>query len=169
MNLSELTFESERLTLKSLALQDSHFIFKLLNTEGWLKFIGNRNINNIDDAENYIKKIIANENVNYWVATRKEDNIQTGVITLVKRDYLDNFDIGFAFLPAYSKLGYAFEASAIVLNTLLKTAEFKIILGITLPENISSIRLLERLGMTLIGETTNDNETLLLYQLSSQL
>ena len=54
---------TERLLIKPLALTDDDFIFELVNTEGWIRFIGNRNIPSQDEARAYIQKVLENENV----------------------------------------------------------------------------------------------------------
>src|ERR1044072_2576440 len=103
----DFVINTERLLLQPLSLQDDQFIFELVNTEGWLKFIGNRNINALTDAQIYIRKILSSENIAYLVVSLKKVGDKIGVITFIKREYLEHHDIGFAFLPAFSKNGYA--------------------------------------------------------------
>ena len=162
----QLTYVTERLSLKKLALNDADFIFKLVNTAGWIKFIGDRNVKNKADAEQYIQKIMSNADVSYWIVTLQQTNTAIGVVTLIKRNYLDNSDIGFAFLPAYAKQGYAFEATLEVLTDLLKPAEHTTLLATTLPDNLSSIQLLKKLGFIFEKEITNDADTLQLFSIT---
>jgi ribosomal-protein-alanine N-acetyltransferase len=161
------TFTTPRLLLSPLALTHDEFIATLVNTPGWLRFIGDRNIHSAEDAYGYINKITQNPNYQYWVAELKEERIPIGVITFITRDYLEFPDIGFAFLPAYSKMGYAFEATSVVLNYLSAETSFKQLLGITIPGNVDSISLLIRLGFELKSESEVDGEKLLVYGLGS--
>ncbi len=46
MNKAIYNQKTNRLTLRKLEEKDCSFILELLNTEGWLKFIGNRNVHN---------------------------------------------------------------------------------------------------------------------------
>ncbi len=62
-----LFLTTSRLVIEPLTLNDNDFIFKLVNTEGWLKFIGDRNIKSTDEAADYIRKILASKNIFYWV------------------------------------------------------------------------------------------------------
>ncbi len=110
--LSPIT--SERLLIRQLNIHDDKFIFELVNTEGWLKFIGNKHIGLPDGAKAYIQKILANENIFYWVVQSRIHEENMGLITFIKRDYLEHHDIGFAFLPRFSKNGYAYEATMAV-------------------------------------------------------
>jgi len=157
--------ETARLRLSSLAHGDSGFILELLNSPGWLAFIGDRNIRTKEDAEAYIAKIEANANTRYWVVRLKEQDSPVGIVTLIQRDYLEQPDIGFAFLPAHSKNGYAFEAAATVLENIMSSGLYPEILATTVKENHQSIRLLEKSGLSFKREITNDNEVLLLYSI----
>lgn len=155
--------ESDRLYLRPINTADYIFIKTLVNTEGWIKFIGDRKIHTDDDAKNYVRKIIDNRSVIYWVVTFKNTNIPIGVITLIKRDALEFHDLGFAFLPEFTKNGYAFEASGLILDELKSTLSYPNILAITIPENSKSIALLEKLGFIFNEETIIEDESLLVY------
>jgi RimJ/RimL family protein N-acetyltransferase len=156
-------YTTGRLVLNELDLTDVDFIFELVNTAEWKKFIGERNINNKEDAVAYTQKIIDNVNVTYWVVKLKEHSLPIGVITLIKREYLQHRDIGFAFLPAHGKKGYAAEAAGIVLNDLVNENDCETVLATTIEENSNSIQLLEKLGLSFSEKITHDGETLLLY------
>ena len=47
--------ETERLLLRNIEVTDAPFFFELFNSEGWLKYIGDRNIKTVADAEQQIK------------------------------------------------------------------------------------------------------------------
>ncbi len=157
------TYKTERLFLNKLSSQDVDLIFELLNTAGWKKFIGDRNINSPEDAVNYIQKINSAPGITYWAVTLQEQQIPLGLVTLIKRDYLEHNDIGFAFLPQHAKQGYAFEAASAVLHELLHSGEHATILATTLTNNVSSIQLLTKLGLVFEKEISVGNEKLQLY------
>jgi ribosomal-protein-alanine N-acetyltransferase len=138
---------TERLFLNALATEDHDFIQELVNTEGWLRFIGDRNIHSREDAIAYIDKINGTQNLYYRVVHLKETGTPVGIITFIKRSYLDHFDIGFAFLPQYSGKGYAYEAAKEVLSVVNLQPAHSIVLAITMPANINSIKLLNKLGL----------------------
>lgn len=154
---------TERLFITSLNATHSEFIIELLNSAGWLKFIGERNIRTSADAENYINKINNAENLTYWVAELKETNTPIGIVTLIKRDYLDNHDIGFAFLPQYAKQGFALEATKTVLKEVMQKQQFERMLATTIPENVSSINLLQKLGLQFQEEIEPDGAKLQVF------
>ena len=161
-------YKTERLLLNNLSAADAAFIFELVNTAGWIKFIGDRNVHSNEDADRYIQKILANPDVSYLVVTLQENQTAVGIVTLIKRNYLEHPDIGFAFLPAYAKQGYAFEATKAVLNDLLNSELQKTILATTLKENDSSIQLLKKLGFTFSNIINNGNDVLQLFTITKE-
>lgn len=65
---------TERLILHELHDNDHEFIFKLVNSPGWLEFIGDRNIRTLEDAAVYVNNIINNSQVKYWTVKQKKDD-----------------------------------------------------------------------------------------------
>lgn len=154
---------TKRLFLDALAIEDHDFIHELVNSEGWLRFIGDRNIHSSEDAIAYIKKINSTPNLYYRVVRLKETNTPVGIITFIKRSYLDHFDIGFAFLPEYSGKGYAYEAAKEVLSVVGLQPDHSIVLATTMPANVNSIKLLTRLGLRFEKEIEVSNDKLHVY------
>src|SRR5690606_36301856 len=103
--------ETERLLIRPIKITDTHFMLDLLNSEGWFRYIGDRNVNSIKDAENYIQNILSNEKFFYSVFELKETKLSVGIITLLYRENQQFSDIGCAMLPEFDKGGYAFEAT----------------------------------------------------------
>jgi RimJ/RimL family protein N-acetyltransferase len=163
MNIHSL--KTDRLLLEPLTTAYNNFIFELVNTDGWIKFIGNRNVNSAVDATAYIEKIINNPALVYWVIKLKENGTPIGIITLIKRDYLEHHDIGFALLPDFEKQGYAYEACKKVLDALSEGSLHTQILAITLRDNSNSITLLGKLGLRFEKEIVEQEELLLQYVL----
>ncbi len=160
------TLSTDRLILHGLSLDHAEFIQELVNTEGWISFIGERNVRTKEAAEKYIQKILDSKNVQHWIVKLKEEKALIGIITFIKRDYLQYHDIGFAFLPGYSNKGYAFEAANEVLNMLLENPVHSTIHATTVKENIRSIALLEKLGLKFEKEINVVENTLLSYTIN---
>jgi len=152
---------TDRLFIRQLSETDAGFIFELLNTERWIRYIGNRHIHSEADALAYIRKINENPAIIYYTVTLRETNAPVGLVTLIQRDYLDFRDIGFAFLPACSGKGYAYEAAKTVLEN--QTGNAETLLAVTLPDNTASIRLIEKLGLRFERVIERDKESLYLY------
>ncbi|WP_228853054.1 GNAT family N-acetyltransferase [Aegicerativicinus sediminis] len=157
--------ETERLRIRPINLMDAEFIINLVNSKGWLKFIGDRKVFNINDAENYIKKILDNPNYYYSVFELKDSGQAIGIVTFLNRENQDFPDIGFALLPEFEKNGYTTEASKAYLDEIIKSKAYKNIIAITLPNNYKSIGLLKKLGLKHEYDFEGDNETLSLFSL----
>lgn len=159
----EASLTSVRLSLNLLQLEDAAFIFELVNTPAWIRFIGDRNVSSKTKAEAFVQSVIDNPNVDYWVVRSAPNSAPVGIVSLVKRDYLDFHDVGFAFLPEHTKKGFAYEASCILLRQLAKEDLSPTILATTVKDNSSSIALLEKLGFHFDKQIENDGEELFLY------
>ena len=156
-------FYTERLALLPLMVDDASFIFQLVNTQGWIQFIGDRNILNVDLSKIYIQQLLDNVNINYWVVHLKKEKIPVGVVTMIKKDYLPFHDIGFAFLEKYQGKGYAFEATERIISYAMNELKMENIAAVTNLENIRSIQLLEKLGLHFHDIIENNGENLNLY------
>jgi len=154
---------TDRLTLEIIKADDYDFILSIVNSKGWIENIGDRNIHSKDEAIEYINKILRTENFNYWVVRTKKVNTPIGIISLIKRSYLDHFDIGFAFLPQFTNYGYAYEAAKAVLKMVSRLPAFQIVLATTLFSNKSSIKLLTKLGFRYEKENETENQKMHIY------
>lgn len=160
---------TDRLVLEPLSENEAHFILELLNTEGWIKYIGNRNIGSEMDARAYIDPINNTAGIDYWVAKQKADRNPIGLVTLMQRDYLEFKDIGFAFLPDFTGKGYAYEATREVLMDLMANGRINVILAITQRENVASVRLIKRLGLKFERTVSWDDRELDVYRASKKM
>lgn len=143
--------ETKRLTLRQMTLEDAPFILRLVNEPSWLRFIGDKNVHNLDDARRYIQTgpldMYAKLGFGMFLVQLTSSGDPIGACGLLKRDTLPDPDIGYAFLPEFWGQGYAFEAAAAVLSYGHKNHGLNRIMAITSPDNVSSVRVLERCGM----------------------
>lgn len=164
-------YETERLILKPTTEQDAQFVFELLNMPKWIQNIGDRNINTVEDAKEYIvqKMLPQYKKLGFgnYTIIRKSDGIKMGSCGLYDRKGLEGVDIGFAFLPNFEGKGYAFESANKIIEIGIHQFGLTQISAITSKENKASQRLLGKLGLRYKGLITlpNDNEELILYQI----
>jgi len=162
-------FETERLLIKPTSVRDAEFIYQLMNTPKFIKYVGDRKIKSIEEAENYIQlKMLPQLNdlgYSNYSLIRKSDDSKIGTCGLYDRDGMDGIDIGFALLPEYGGLGYAYESANRLKKAAFEEFEIEEIKAITSKENISSQRLLEKLGLEMTGtiKLPNEDDELLLY------
>jgi len=143
--------ETERLRLREFTMDDTSFIIELLNSPGWLKYIGERNVKTPTQASAYLEngpvKSYRENGFGLWLVERKEDKSSIGMCGLLRREQLEYPDIGFAFLPEFTDKGYAFEAASSTLKHARVKLNLACICAIVMPENNTSIKLLEKIGM----------------------
>ena len=158
--------QTQRLILRRLTLEDGPFIHRLVNDPDWLRFIGDRGVRTPADAEAYLRngplKMYETYGFGLYAAERSSDGMAMGLAGLVKRDSLPDFDLGFAFLPAYRGNGYAREAALAVLAEAREAFGLKRILAITSLDNTRSMQLLESIGFRferVIRQTPQDPGT----------
>jgi [ribosomal protein S5]-alanine N-acetyltransferase len=162
--------ETRRLMLNEFTLEDAEFIIQLLNSPGWIKFIGDRNVKTKQDAMNYLQtgplKSYIDHGFGLYRVALKNTNQPIGMCGLLKRETLQFPDIGFAFLPEYGGYGYATEATTGVLKFARQVLNLSSVLAITLPDNAKSINLLSTLDFTFVEELSMpaNGDTLHLYR-----
>jgi len=143
---------TERLILRQFELSDSEFIVELLNEPSFIQNIGDRNVRTLADAEKYLENgamvSYAKNGFGLLAVTLTETGETLGMCGLIKRDALEDVDIGYAFLPKFWSQGYAIEAAQGVMKFSKEVLGLKRIVAIVDPANAGSIRVLEKLGMT---------------------
>jgi [ribosomal protein S5]-alanine N-acetyltransferase len=142
--------ETARLELRWLTIDDAPFVIELVNDPEWLRFIGDRGVHDLDSAHAYMVKgplaLYAKWGYGLYVVERKDDGAPIGLCGLVRREGLDDADLGFALLPRFRAQGYAAEAAVAVLAHARQQLGLERIVAITSPGNAESIRLLEHVG-----------------------
>jgi len=153
--MSTVVFETERLRLRHVDAQDAAFVLELVNEPSWLRFIGDRAVHSLDDALAFIdngpRKMYARHGFGLFAVERRADTVVMGLCGLIRRDTLPDVDIGFAFLPRFWGQGYAREAAAATLKYARDVQDLDRVVAITKPDNTSSGKLLERIGLRLEG------------------
>lgn len=161
--------DTERLRIRAFTFDDAAFVVAILNDPDWLRFIGDRNVRNLQDARRQIEeKYLASyerHGTGLMVVTLKSTGAAISMCGLIKRDGLDDVDIGFAFLPACRGQGYAHEAAQATLAYGRERFKLKRVVAITLPENTSSISLIEKIGLKFKSPVrmADDEDTLTFY------
>jgi ribosomal-protein-alanine N-acetyltransferase len=150
--------ETPRLVLRRLTRADAPFMLDLLNQPSFIENIGDRGARTLEQAATYIENgpiaSYARHGFGLYLVVVKEGGKAAGICGLVKRDGLDDVDLGFAFLPGDWGKGYAAESALAVKSV-----------AITSPNNWSSIRVLEKLGFSFekMVRLTPRNEELKLF------
>jgi RimJ/RimL family protein N-acetyltransferase len=167
--MKKYILKTERLRLREFNLHDSEFIIELFNSPGWLKFIGDRKVKTIAQAQYYLEhgpiKSYRENGYGLYLVVKKDDDKSIGMCGILNRDTLDHPDIGFAFLPNYNGKGYALEIANATMIYAKEKLSIPRITAITLPQNYKSIKLLEKMGLKYHKRFVfpNSKEELLLF------
>lgn len=146
-----IILETERLVLRRFTLEDAPLILHLLNEPLFLRFIGDKNVRTPDDARLYLTNgplaSYAKHSFGLFHVSRKADGTPIGMCGLLKRDTLEDVDVGFAYLPQFAGQGYATEAAQATLDYGHRVLGLKRIVAITAPDNQASMNVLQKIGL----------------------
>lgn len=154
--------ETDRLLIRPTNVDDAAFILELLNTPKWISFIGDRNLQTVEDAQNYIKDRMLPQLEKLGFSNNsvilKDGNKKIGVCGLYCRgNSLDELELGFALLPEFEQKGLGNESTARLIEfgfTNLPTQRIK---AITNFYNLDSQKLLQKLGFSFVRDEIEDN------------
>ncbi|HGP3675164.1 MULTISPECIES: GNAT family N-acetyltransferase [Bacillus cereus group] len=162
-----IVLETERLILRWLDIKDAPFILELVNDPAWIQFIGNKGVRTLEDATNYIVNgpidMYNKLGFGLYLVERKEDLTPLGMCGLIKRDSLEDVDIGFAFLEEFRSKGYGYESASAVIDYGVQNLGLKRIVAITTIDNIHSGKLLEKVGLQFEEIISDSGEDLKLF------
>jgi RimJ/RimL family protein N-acetyltransferase len=161
--------ETKRLILRWLSTDDAAFIFRLVNEPSWLKYIGDKGVRTLQDATNYIRngpvKMYGRLGHGLYMVELRDGREPLGICGLIKREALEDVDLGFAFLPNFWGNGYAYEAAAAAMSYGKNVLGLSRIVAIVSQDNHPSGKLLEKLGFRFerVVALNADEEELKLY------
>jgi [ribosomal protein S5]-alanine N-acetyltransferase len=142
--------ETERLSLRWLTIDDTRFILKLVNEPAWKLHIGDYGIRTLDDAGRYISRgptaMYARRGFGLYLVGLKATGAPIGICGLIKRESLEDVDLGFALLQEFWGKGYALESASAVVDYGRRTFQLSRMVAVSSKANHASNKLLEKLG-----------------------
>lgn len=164
-----------RLVLRKIEESDAEVILFLRTDETVNKYIqrpASRQIKNISDALNHIRKLHNNteENRSFaWGMTLKNSPDIMGTICLwnFSKDH-KKAEVGYDLNPKFQRKGYMSEALKTILHFGFKELDLNLIEAFTHYQNTSSIKLLEKHGFKLnSSKKDQDNSANLVFDIKS--
>lgn len=140
-----------RLRLERFVEEDADFILRLVNEPSWLQYIGDKGVRTREDALNYLRNgpmaMYERHGHGLYRIDRADSGTPIGMCGLIKRDNLDDVDIGYALLPEHCGQGYAEEAARAALQLAREQFGLRRVVAIVTPGNARSTQLLHKLGL----------------------
>jgi RimJ/RimL family protein N-acetyltransferase len=139
-----------RLRLRHVVPDDAAVYLEVLNDPAFIQYIGDRGVRTLEDAATSIvdgpMAMQRARGHSMYMVELIESGEPVGLSGLIKRDFLADVDIGYAFLPRHRGQGYALEAAQAVAGHAWELGLARLA-AIVNPDNRASIGLLLKLGM----------------------
>ncbi len=152
---ADTLLQTERLILRRFRVEDAAFVLEMFNEPSFIRFIGDRGVRELEGARGYIEDrflhYYSSGGIGPFLVESKATSVAMGFCSLFRRDWLEDVDLGFAFLPAYWSQGYAGEAAMALMRYASQTLGLRHLVAITTHDNEVSARLLDRLGFSAAG------------------
>ena len=146
----EIFIETERTILRQLTVDDAEDFYALNLDYDVLKFTGDSPFENVFSAMDFLQTYDQYEKygVGRLAVIEKETSSFLGWCGLKFCPDRNEYDIGFRFFKDYWNRGFATETAIRCLDFGFRELGIAKIVGRAMKENISSIKVLEKIGMT---------------------
>jgi RimJ/RimL family protein N-acetyltransferase len=167
--MSESLMETERLFVRQMREDDAEFYLAMLSDPDFKQHIADRGVRDVEGAlANMRDRVLTSYDAHgfgMWLVGRRDTGEAVGMAGLVKRDFLKDVDLGYAFLPAGRGAGYVTEVCQCIMDYAALNYGIQRLSAIVSPENGASIRVLERLGFHREGQVQfpDDGDTCELF------
>ena len=167
MNIYRTGPQTQRLDHRALTVDDADAFFALNSHPEVMRYTGEPPLLSVEQAREAIKNYPDFESVGYgrWACVDRETKSIIGFCGLKYLPELDAVDIGFRFFPEYWGQGLATEAGLASIKFGFEVLRLHRIIGLVLPENKASVRVLEKIGLSRTGTISYDGETADHYEL----
>ncbi|RLD84634.1 MAG: GNAT family N-acetyltransferase [Bacteroidetes bacterium] len=171
--MNNIIIETERTLLREFNKDDYQAVFEFGSNKEVNKYTGDITLESPQHAKEIIEDVWFSDYQKYgygrWAVIYKPDNKIIGFAGLKYLPEVDETDIGFRFLPAYWGKGIATEVSKEIIKYGFTKLNLTKIIGIAMPKNIASCRILEKIGLKFekLDFYDKDNERFNWYSLNS--
>lgn len=162
--------ETDRLILREMTVDDASDVFAFNSNADVMRFTGEPPFESLDQARERITNYPDFETVGYgrWGCELKGDGRLIGFCGLKYLDDLDEVDLGYRFLPEFWGRGLATEACRASVRFGFEVLELERIIALIIPENVASIRVVEKVGMRPDGTLTYHGDHALKFRIDAE-
>ncbi len=147
----KVVLETDRLFLREYVEDDAEAFFQLNSDPEVVRFTPNAVLQNVDQAREIL---LANPMADYrkygfgrWACILKSTGEHIGFSGLKYLEELGEVEIGYRLVRNRWGFGFATEAAIAVVRFGLADLALEHIIGLVMPENIASVRVLEKAGL----------------------
>ncbi|SFC57448.1 GNAT family N-acetyltransferase [Pseudoalteromonas denitrificans] len=150
--MSKVIAITQRLMIRQMTIDDGEFILHHFNEPLFIKNIADKKIKSLEAAKQFIidgpQRSYQENGFGMFIVLLKDSNTPVGTCGLLKRDNIDDIDLGYALVSKYHKKGYLQEAAIAVLNYAKNELQLNRIVGYTATDNNNSMNALNKLGFS---------------------
>lgn len=163
----KLILETHRCYLRELSVDDAQSFYDLNADPEVIKYTGDKPFDTIHEAKSFLQNYhqYALYGFGRWAVIAKDTNSFLGWCGLKFMPELNEVDLGFRFFKKYWNQGYATETAKACLEYGFNHLELTKIIGRAMKANVGSVKVLEKTGMTFVGEHKFDTHDGVLYQI----
>ncbi|MDR6966145.1 RimJ/RimL family protein N-acetyltransferase [Flavobacterium arsenatis] len=142
--------ETNRLVLRELHPNDAEQFYQLNLNPNVIRYTGNTAFKNREEARHFLENYQDYKLNGYgrWAVIDKSNGAFLGWCGLKYDKNLDETDIGFRFFEHYWNKGYATESAKACISYGFEKLQLETIIGRAMLENVTSIKVLEKIGLT---------------------
>ena len=162
-----IRLETSRLYMRPFTVDDAEHIYLLNSDTDVIRYTADAPFESIEKAHEFIQVYdqYKKHKLGRFSVFQKSDDAYVGWCGL-KLGLDKRVDLGYRFLKKAWGQGYATESAKCHLDYGFNTLNFKEIIARSLPENLASIRIIEKLGFKYEGEEFDHGNFVCLYSLS---
>lgn len=164
-----------RLTHRAITPDDAPAFYALNSHPDVLRHTGEPPLESLDQARDALTNYpdFDTHGFGRWGCFLRRDDLETGAKAgdmigfcgLKHLDELGEVDVGYRFFPEHWGKGYATEAGRASIAFGVETLGLERIIALVLPENLGSIRVIEKLGMRAAGRCECEGLDALRYEI----
>jgi len=142
--------ETPRLILREFDISDAENLFLLNSDPDVIRYTGDNHFKNLEEAKALIENYIPYKRDGFgrWTVLLKDTNEFLGWNGLRKLEDNGYIDLGYRFLKKHWNKGYATESSLACLKYGFEKLGMTEICARAIKENVASIRVMQKCGMT---------------------
>ena len=168
--MMHVIIETERLVLRQFEPGEGQLIYTLNEDPEITRYTGDP-VRDMDHANEVLEQVILPQYALYnhgrWAVHTKPGMEFIGWCGLKYRPELDEIDLGYRVMKSAWGKGYASEAAMASIKYGFEKLGLRRIVGRAMPENIASVKVLEKCGMRYVGEELVDGHRAVMYELTS--